>query len=221
MNAVIFIIGILLVVAGILTDYEVAGDWDNTLLNLFFFLQFFPMMVSEMSIFKYSKKMRQTNSDTIHKAQLRPHRLFDFVLPMLFGTGVFVNIAFILFAFSAYPNQFYLGSKATNMIAVLTCGNLFFAAIILWNIYGKKLDPYQSNKDRNRQIRLTEKLLILISIAATVFLMMSIILDVYYLDHLMPTSLSLYYVLLAIISFQALTPVLQIDDTDFEVYKVQ
>lgn len=88
MNAVIFIIGILLVVAGILTDYEVAGDWDNTLLNLFFFLQFFPMMVSEMSIFKYSKKMRQTNSDTIHKAQLRPHRLFDFVLPMLFGTGV-------------------------------------------------------------------------------------------------------------------------------------
>ncbi|MCB0263289.1 MAG: hypothetical protein KDH95_16290 [Calditrichaeota bacterium] len=114
-----------------------------------------------------------------------------------------------------------MGSKATSVIAVLTCGNLFFAAIILWNIYGKKLDPYQSNKDRNCQISLTEKLLIFISIAATVFLMMSIILDVYYLDHLMPTFLSLYYVLLAIIRFQVLTPVLQIDDTDFEVYKVQ
>lgn len=219
MNAVIFITGILLVVAGIFTDYEVAGDWDNVLLNLFFFLQFSPMLVSEVLAFKYYKLMRNANSDTTRKAELRPRRLFDFVSPRLLGTGIFVYIAFILFAFSAYPNQFYLGSKATNMIAVLTCGNLFFAAIILWNIYGKKLDPYQANKDRNRQISLTVKSLIFISIAATVFLMISIIVDVFYLDHLIPTFLSMYYILLAIISFRTLIPALQIDDTDFEVYK--
>ena len=218
MNAVIFIAGILLVIVGILTNYDVASNWDG-LITLFFIIQFSPMLISEMLGFKYFKMMRKANSGAIRKAELRPRRFFDFVSPVLFGTAIFIYIAFILFALSAYPNQIHLGGKPINLIITITIGNLFFAGIILWNIYGKKQNPFQANKDRNRQISLTVKSLLLISIVATLFLMISVIVDYYYLDHLMPTILCLYHILLAVISFQLATPILQIENTDFEVYK--
>ena len=127
--------------------------------------------------------------------------------------------AFMLFVLYIYQFQFNLGSKAFIIIISLTAANLFFAGIIIWNMYGKKIDPHQAYKDRIRQIGLTVKSLVFISIAATMFLAITVVFDKFDSDNLMPTIMSLYFQLLAVISFQSMTPILQTDNTDFEVYK--
>lgn len=219
MNLLVLLIGFILVLIGALSGYSPNDNEDGIFLTIYFFAQFSPLILAEISGFKYFKLMREANSRTTRKAELRPRRLFDFISPALFGTAIFMYFAFIVLVLYINQFQFYWGSKAFMNIIILTAGNLLFAGIITWNLYGKKLDPYQAYKDRMRQIGLTVKSLVLISIAATMFLAIVVVFDKFSLDNLMPTVMSLYFQLLAVISYQSTVPVLQIDNTNFEVYK--
>ncbi len=221
MNLLILFAGLVLVVLGFLSGYSPTESEDGIFLTFYFMVQFSPMMVAEFSGFKYFKLMRKANSPTTRKAQLQPRRLFDFVSSTLFGLAVLLYFAFVFFVLYIYQFEFHPESKAFINIITLTVCNLFFAGIIAWNMYGKKLNPHQAHKDRMQQIKLTVKSLVLISIAATLFLAIAVIFDNLDSDKLMPLAMCLYFQLLAVISFQSMTPVLQIDNTDFDVYKAE
>lgn len=219
MNLLVLLAGLILVLIGFLSGYSPNDNEDGIFLTIYFVAQFFPMILAEISGFKYFKLMRKANSRTTRKAELHPRRLFDFISPALLGIAIFMYFAVIVLVLYINQFQFYWGSKAFMNIIILTAGNLLFAGIITWNLYGKKLDPYQAYKDRMRQIGLTVKSLVLISIAATMCLAIVVVFDKFNLDNLMPTVMSLYFQLLAVISYQSTVPVLQIDNTNFEVYK--
>lgn len=219
MNLLVLLAGLILVLIGFLSGYSPNDNEDGIFLTIYFVAQFFPMILAEISGFKYFKLMRKANSRTTRKAELHPRRLFDFISPALLGIAIFMYFAVIVLVLYINQFQFYWGSKAFMNIIILTTGNLLFAGIITWNLYGKKLDPYQAYKDRMRQIGLTVKSLVLISIAATMCLAIVVVFDKFNLDNLMPTVMSLYFQLLAVISYQSTVPVLQIDNTNFEVYK--
>ncbi len=219
MNLFILLAGFLLVLIGVFSGYSANDSSDGIFLTIYFFVQFSPMLLAEISGFKYFKLMRKANLHTTRKAELQPRRLFDFISPTFIGMAIFMYVAFIVFGLYIYQFQFHWGSKAFIMIISLTAANLFFAGIIIWNMYGKKIDPYQAYKDRIRQIGLTVKSLVFISIAATMFLAIAVLFDKFDSDNLMPTVMSVYFQLLAVISFQTVTPILQIDNTNFEVYK--
>lgn len=213
MYVVIFVVGLLLLAA--LLGYSGSSEWDvGNIVFPYFMLQFFPMMLMEMWTFNYYKLMRKADLRTTRKAELHPRRLFDFISPKMIGLAALVYLAFVVFVL--YVRQFeYPWFGGYGNIFGITAANLFFAGLILWNMYGKKQDPYQTYEDRKRQIELITKQLVFISIAATIYISMDIILAIFDLRNFQPTAMSLYFQFIAVIALRAI----RIDDIDFEVYK--
>ena len=213
MNVFILLAGLALM--AMLLGYSSSGEWDlGNIVFPYFMLQFFPLLLMEIWHSKYYKLMRNTDSRTTRKAELQPRRLFDFISPKMIGLAVLVYLAFGVFIL--YVRQFdypWFGGYG-NIIGV-TAMNLFFAGIIIWQMYGRKQDPYQAYEDRKRQIELIVKQMVFISIAATTYIAIDVVLAILALPHLEPTVLSLYFQLIAVISLRAL----RLDTINFEVYK--
>ncbi len=101
-----------------------------------------------------------------------------------------------------------------NIVAT-TAINLLFAGIVIWKMYGKKLDPHQAYEDRIRHIEVTVKTMLLISIVATLFIAISIVLASLDLRNFEPIAISLYLQLITVLGLRNY----RIDNIDFEVYK--
>ena len=97
----------------------------------------------------------------------------------------------------------------------MTAMNLFLAGIVFKTLHGKRRDPHQASEDRRRQIEFVVKTMVLSSIVGTAFLSITLILPALELRDLTPLCQSLFFQLLAVISFRALRP----DDINFDVYK--
>lgn len=213
-NTNIFIMIISLGLFFVLVNRPDNGEWSTAIVVATFFLQFVPMLMLEVSVFKYYKLMRENRTRTLRTAPLQPRRLFDFISPGLLSLVILLYLAFI--ALVVYVQQFgypWFGGYAN--VAILTLANLFFAALAYWHMFGKKLDPYQSHEDRMNQSRLVVKQMALVSIAVTIYVSFNIILSSFELRHLQPMFLSVYFQLLAFISYQTV----QIENIDFDVYK--
>jgi len=212
MNLFILVAGLLILAAMFAITHD--GDVNNAIAMGYFFVQMFPVILLDLTSLKEFKLMRNANSRSTRKAELHPRRFFDFISPAFFGVAVISYIAFVLLI--VYVNQFgfpWFGGY-WNIVGV-TIMNIFFAGIILWHMYGKKLNPHQAYEDRIRQIKTIVKIMTFTSIAATVFIALSIALSAFEVRHLLPIFLSMYFQLLAVIGFQAY----RLDNTNFEVYK--
>ena len=213
LNVAVLLIGLSLL-AVLLGDSR-SGQWDiGNFVFPYFMVQFFPMILLEMRAFKYYRLMRKADSRTTRKAELQPRRLFDFISPTMIGLALFVYFAFI--ALILYIRQFdfpWFGGY-WNIVGV-TAVNVFFAAIVAWNMYGKKRDPYQAYEDRKRQIELVVQQMVFMSIAATTFMAIEVGLASLDLHDLQPTVMSLYFQLIAVICLRTL----RIDNINFAVYK--
>jgi len=190
------------------------GDVHNAIATGYFFAQMFPVLLLDLGSLKEFKMMRNANTRTTRKAELQPRRFFDFISPAIFTIAAITYIAFVLLV--VYINQFgfpWFGGY-TNIVMV-TAMNVFFLGVMLWHMYGKKLNPHQAYEDRVRQIKTVAKVLTLTSIAATLFGALSISLSAFEIRHFLPVFMSMYFQLLAVIGLQAY----RIDHTNFEVYK--
>ena len=127
-------------------------------------------------------------------------------------------LAFIVFILYVRQFEFPWFGGYGNIVA-MTAMNLFFAGIVFWNMYGKKLDPYLAYEDRKRQIELTVKSLVFISIAATLKIAISIVLGALELRHLKPIVTSLYFQLIVFICIGTVLRAFRVEDMNFEVYK--
>ena len=213
LNVAVLLVGLLLL-AVFLGDSR-SGEWDmGNFVFPYFMIQFFPVMLLEIRSFKYYRLMRKADSRTTRKAELQPRRLFDFISPAMIGLALLVYFAFI--ALILYIRQFdfpWFGGY-WNIVGV-TAANVFFAAIVAWNMYGKKQDPYQAYEDRKRQLELVVQQMVFMSIAATTFMAIEVILASLDLRDLQPTVMSLYFQLIAVNCLRAL----RIDNINFAVYK--
>ncbi|MCG8607739.1 hypothetical protein MJD09_22490 [bacterium] len=215
-NSFILLAGLLLL--AMLVSESRSGEWDGAIVNTYFMVQFFPMMLMEIWSFKYYKLMRKTNSRTTRRAELQPRRLFDFISRTMMGMALLMYFAFVVFVL--YIRQFdYPWFGGYGNIVGVTAMNLFFTAIIAWNLYGKRRDPYQAYEDRVRQIELTVKSLVFISIVATIFLVIGITLSTFDLRHLNPIVTSLYLQLITVMSIGTVLRTFRVEDINFEVYK--
>ncbi len=214
-NVFALIAGLALVFTGLYSRNEEMLNWDTiSVLTIYMAIQYSPMMIAATSGFTYFNLKRKTDSRTTRRAELQPRRLFDFISPTVVGLAIFVYIAFVLLIVYVRQFEFSWFGGYWNIFAV-TAANLFFAGVIVQSMYGKKKDPYQAHEDRIRQIELNIKVLFFSSIMATVFVAMAIALQALDFGHLIPTFLSLYCQLLALISFRAF----RIDNVNFEVYR--
>lgn len=188
-------------------------DWGG-IVFIYYMVQSIPLIILEIGTYNHYKLMREADTRTKRKAKLQPRRLFDFVSPTALGIAVVVYFAFILFI--VFINQFdfpWFGGYA-NVVGV-TMLNLIFVGIIVWNLFGKKLDPYQAHEDRTRQMELVVKQLIFTSIAATLFIIINVVLNALDSHHLTQIVMSIYLQVLSVVGLQTL----RVDSINFEVYR--
>ncbi len=212
MNVLIFLAGLLLMVG--LLDYSRGYKWNGNIVMIYYMIQVFPMCLVEIGARKYYKSMKEIHSSTTRKAELRPRRLFDFISPLTIGLVVLVYGAFIVFIHYVRQFEYPWFGGYLNIVGI-TVSNLFLAGIVFWNLYGKKRDPYQTYEDRKKQIKLVAKQMAAVSIVATLYITMEIVLASLDLRHLQPMSKSIYFQLITMICFRTL----QIENMNFEVYK--
>jgi hypothetical protein len=200
----LFILALGLVLLGIVfanfPENSQRERWDQVIVFFIFMVQFFPMVLLEISSFNIFRQMRKTDSRTIRKtdsrtirkAELQPRRLFDFIPPILLGMVIFVYVAYIIFIL--YFKRFDYSWFGGNLNIIINTGaNIFFSVIAAWNIYGKKLDPYQSFEDRRRQISLIISQLAFISIGMTLYSTFSIVAHAFELRYFEAIFMSIYF----------------------------
>ncbi len=204
-----------LVLLAVLLGYSRSGEWDHAIAMWFYIVQLVPLMLLDLAAVKEFKLMRSASSGSARTAVLRPRNLFNFVSPAFFGAAVFTYFSFILLVLYFVQNPFD-GFGGILNIAIVSAMNLVIAAIIFRKIYGKKLDPHQSHDDRMRKIGRLAKILIFISIAATLFGAINLVVAALDSRSLQPVLHSVYYQLLAVACCMTYY---RIGDTNFDVYK--
>ena len=210
MNLVVLAAGLALL--AVLLGYQRSGRWDHVIAMWFFLAQMIPVMVLDVSALRESRLMR--NLSTTRKAGLQPRRVSDFISPALVGLAAGAYLAFV--ALVVYVRQFdfpWFGGYLN--IVFITIGNLFLAAVAVRHIYGRKLNPHQAMEDRLKAITTVAHMCVFVSIAATLFIGLNIALAAFDQRALQPAAQSLFFQLLALISFR----IYLVQYSNFDVYK--
>lgn len=218
-NYVIFALGILTISLSVILDSAFSGKISEAVPTAYFFIQMIPFMILEFSEFAYFKTMRKADRRTTRHAELLPRRLVDFIPAKFVGLAVLMFLACIGFFYNLEQFRFHPDNDTFVILVTLGLSNFLFAGIIYWNLYGKKLNPHQSNKDRFQQIEVTVKSLIFMSITASIFLIVMKAVDTMQLDLLKPALMSIYFQFIIVIGLGSLLRKLRIENLDFDVYK--
>lgn len=196
-----------------------SGEIEQMFPWAYFMLQLLPVMLLEQSGFRQFRDMREQDIRKSRKADLTPRRFFDFVSPALFGSTIMAYVFLVLFLLVIHDFDFSLGGKPMLMSLIVLAGNLVFAAIIAFNLYGKRLDPYQDNKDRMLKIKHSIRPLMYVSIAVSIYSGIQAGISKYDLDFLEPILMSIYCQLITIVAIGAQLKNIHIEDLNFDVYK--
>ena len=148
MNRVILLAGLLLL--AVLLGYSRSGEWDHVVAMWFALVQYFPVMLLDLSSLREARLMR--DSCATRKAELHPRRLLDFVSPTMIGLAIVTYVAFV--ALILYVRQFefpWFGGYWN--IAGVTIGNLFLAGSIFRQIYGKETESAPGTRRSNEAHR--------------------------------------------------------------------
>ncbi len=218
-NQIILAIGIVGIIGLGYLDMSHEGSIAELIPLIYFMIQILPVFLMEIFGFAYFKMMRKADTRTTRKAELMPRRLFDFVSPIAVGLAIFMFFACLLFFYFLDGFEYDLRNDTFIIFLTLSLSNLFFCVIIYWNIYGKKLDPYQSGKDRIRQIEITVKSLVYMSILASIFLILTKSINVFDLDYLETALMSVYLQIVIWLGLGSMLKNIRIEKLDFEVYK--
>ncbi len=219
MNRLIMTLGFIIILA--IGYYNIVeGQKIESFFSFFYWIiQMLPMVAMEFSGFSYYKEMRKANKQPKRKADIRPRKLFDFVSPALLFTAVAVNISCFMFVYYLDDFIFEIGSDAFIIVLTLIAMNAVFFFIARFNINGQKQDPYQATEDRTKQTALNVRSLVVISIAASAFIMAEKSISIFDLLYLKPSMLSFYFQLIAWLSLGNLLKNMDIEDINFDVYK--
>ena len=219
LNHLILVLGFILLAlhawlsAGAPADAKVAEG-----LPIFFGLcQFIPFFLMEISGFKQFKLMRAANLSRKRKAELSRRRLFDYASPVLVFATMLIYLAYIMA--ECFLGEFKGSADVLVQLAASILCNLLLGGIIFWNLFGKKLDPYQSPRDRDRQIGFAIKSMFYISIALSLYLLALKLMTVFELAYLEILLNSLYFQLIGAFSIITTLRILDVKDINFDVYK--
>ena len=180
-------------------------------------LQFLPLLYLEFAASSQLKLMRDNNASTKRSADLQPRRLFDYVSPQLLVVAIIAAVA--AFTFEMALHDFIWSVERLQRLAILLLVNGFFLVIGYSLLRGKKPDPYQSSDDRARLVRRNLRSLLFTSIAISLFAVYQSLDSVYDIDYLDALMMSLYFQVVAALSFGYLLHGQLTDDIDFEVYR--
>ena len=182
-------------------------------------IQFLPLMALELSEFSQFKLMRKARIATTRTAELRRRGLFNFISPTLLGLALALFLSAILVDLYAHQFTVMWGHVTVERTMVFTLTNLLLAIMGAWILYGKKINPHQTTNDRARHIKTSLTSFFFVSMAMSVFWMTQAADDLYDLDFLDATIMSLYFQLLVFLSLGHSLRNMRLEDINFDLYK--
>lgn len=207
--------GLALVAAGLLIPGEDMLGWDTlSVMTLYLMLQLSPLLIATRPGFTYFNPLRRKDTRTKRTAELAPRRLTDFVAPLAVAValGLYAFFAFFIVAVQQLDYPWFGGYW--NIVGI-TAINLLCAAGIVYSLLTRSRDPYQTTADRRRQTGFAVRAAVFTSIAATLSVMLSIVLAMLELRPWIPVAKSLYFMLLAAVCLRQF----RIEGVNFEVYR--
>ncbi len=219
LNRAMLVMGPLLLVLYVMLSSEYDNNQKHAegLPLMYGMVQFIPYILMELAGFKQFKLMKKADTRTSRTADLQPRRLFDFIAPLYIVIAValyFVNIAHGL-----QSNQYQWSSELIITTTALTLCNLLFIGLIAFNLRGKKLDPYQDNKDRLKQSQFAIRSMVFISIIASIFIIATRAVDIYNFQAYEIILNSFYMQIIAIFGLGKMLKELTLENINFDVYK--
>lgn len=213
------ILGFILLAWATFDGMVVRGEIKDSMVVLFAMLQMMPFILIEMSELKHYKLMRAENDTPKRSADLTRRQYFDYASPFKFMVAALLFISYI--TFNLYRTGFDLsfGSDGLITLVTITFVHLYFAAIVIWIMYGKKLDPHQAHKDRDRHMANVVNTTLYSSMVISTFLLIYGLLQHYSLDLYEALSLSIFFQLCAYLGPGLMLRNNKVENINFDVYR--
>lgn len=186
---------------------------------LYGMIQFLPLMAVEFSEFSHLKQMRNAHTASKRVAELRRRGLTDLVSPALLGMTVLIFAGAILFDLYAHNFEVSWGHDTVQRALVMAGTNVLLALVGAWNLYGHRQDPHQSPGDRAHKLAVSLKSLLYVSIVLSIFIAVTAADDIYNLDFIDATLMSVYFQAISLLSLGYMLRSIKPEDIDFDVYK--
>ena len=134
-------------------------------------------------------------------------------------------MAVLMFAgailFDLYVHDFDVswGHDTVQRALVMACTNGFLALVGAWHLYGRKQDPHESPQDRAHKVAVNLKVGLYVSIVLSTFIAVTAADDIYKLDFIDATLISVYFQAISLLSLGYMLRRIKPEDIDFNVYK--
>jgi hypothetical protein len=127
----------------------------------------------------------------------------------------------IAIVYGFYLEDFTISIEGSAIFTagILLTVNTFFGGLIYWHLYGKKLNPHQTEADRQKVIRVAIKSLVFISISASIFLMVTLSIKEFQLESFAPLAMTIYLQAIALFSLGNSIGGIKVDEINFNLYK--
>ena len=182
-------------------------------------IQFLPLIAIEFSEFGHFKQMRKAHSSSKRVADLRRRGFADLVSPSLLGIALLMLVGAIVFDLYVHDFDVTPGHDTVQRAFVLIATNALMAAVGAWSLFGRKFNPHESAEDRMRRVSVSLKSLLLVSMALSLFIAIAAADDVFSLDAVDATVMSIYFQVCAVLSLGFMLRNIKLEEIDFDVYK--
>jgi len=214
-NWIVFMIGAWVVAYGAYSQSSEMLNVDSSAVLMgFFFLQWLPYLVLEFTSFKYLKLMRQASTHSLRKASLKPRRFLNYITT--FNKVLIIMSHLLFFGVVEYyvQNPFEHFGGYENLMTMVFI-DVFLLGIVAWNIVGKKLNPHITSEDRIKQIETIVRAMSMTIVLVLLFGAVNLVMSAKGSRHWLDLFLSVYFILISIVSFQSY----QFNQVNFDVYK--
>ncbi len=191
-NNVMLVVGVGLIVAVYYYGEQVSSGLLAMVAFIFGMTQSIPLILMDLLMLRQCKRLNAENTTPQRSASLTRRSIFNHTSMMLLA----VTVSFILVSmlFDMYTKSFdlSLGFELFEAVIILTAVNLFFAFMIRWRVYGKKLNPLLSEADNIKEITAVVQSSLYTSIAVSIFFMTMRAVNVYDLEQFEGVLMSAY-----------------------------
>lgn len=189
-------------------------EWKQQIVTGFYLLQFVPWLALDCSALREYRLMRLLNKDSTRSAGLKRRRLFDAVAPALVyaAIGMFAIMCLFMVWMTQFNYDWFGGFANIVILAIVNVVGLF----ITWRmLHGKRIDPHESEADRLVRAGNTIRILLLTSIALSLYAILTVSLKAAGLEAWQPLALSVYLQILVLFTLRHYS----FERQDYEVYR--
>lgn len=219
LNLLIFFLGVgvlYFVYSGALVGEKKLSPWIPW---GYFMIQMIPNLLLDIWGMKTNKLMKIQDDRKVKTGSLQPRKLLNIIPPLLLLAVVLIFFSFVLFVLNS--DQFVLSfdNKGFASILILLVGHVSFFSFLIWRIYGAKCNPYQSEIDRDKHLKLMAKTMCFTLIGCTLFVFFAFGSNPEQKALYMPIMMSIFLQGLTIFSTGYALQKYPLDEIDFDVYK--